>query len=284
MDDSTLERLADLICGNDPATAPTYRSGSELTRFFQRAGITRFQHDGSTRKWWTSDALRQCSDNEVKQVILRLASPKEYAGVASAVQKALNALNEVLSVEGHRVELHGVEPLLIAGPPEMVSRRTEPDLKPLPPPDFLALGLELGVGELLAQRWHEAERCVNAEAYLAGTVMMGSLLEGLLLAVCQRFPKRANQAPCVPFDQAKGKPKYFAEWSLAEMIEVSHAVGWIDLDVKKFSHALREFRNLIHPYQQLQSQARPDKDTCGIGWLVVQAAVNDLARVLQGTS
>ena len=64
------------------------------------------------------------------------------------------------------------------------------------------------------------------------------------------------------------------------MIDVAHSVGWIDLDGKRFSHALREFRNLIHPYQQLALRTNPDADTCGIRWLVVQAAINDLARVL----
>jgi hypothetical protein len=70
--------------------------------------------------------------------------------------------------------------------------------------------------------------------------------------------------------------------TLSEMIDVARAVGWIDLDVKRFSHALREFRNLIHPYQQLATRANPDADTCGISWLVVQAAANDLARILVG--
>ena len=61
------------------------------------------------------------------------------------------------------------------------------------------------------------------------------------------------------------------------MIEVAHEVGWIQLDVKKFSHALRDFRNIIHPYQQLAYRTYPDMDTCNISWLVVQAACNDVA-------
>jgi hypothetical protein len=65
------------------------------------------------------------------------------------------------------------------------------------------------------------------------------------------------------------------------MINVAHEAGWLDLDVKKFSHALREFRNLIHPYQQMMERSFPDKDTSEISWLVVQAASNDLARILK---
>jgi len=65
------------------------------------------------------------------------------------------------------------------------------------------------------------------------------------------------------------------------LIDVAHAEKWVDLDVKKFSHALREFRNLIHPFQQMVEQVFPDEDTCNICWRVVQAATNDLARVLK---
>ena len=75
--------------------------------------------------------------------------------------------------------------------------------------------------------------------------------------------------------------KHFSDWSLAEMIDVAHSVCWLGLDVKRFSHALRSFRNLVHPYEQMASGATPDEDTCSISWLVVQAAVNDLARTLK---
>ena len=110
---------------------------------------------------------------------------------------------------------------------------------------------------------------------------MGSMLEGMILAVLQKFPKEANTSKAAPLDTRTGKVKYFAELSLSDMINVAHDVGWLDLDVKKFSHVLREFRNLIHPYQQMLSRTFPDKDTCEISWLVVQAAANDLAAKLK---
>ncbi len=110
---------------------------------------------------------------------------------------------------------------------------------------------------------------------------MGSILEGMLLAVLQRFPQEGNACKAAPTDPKTGRVKYFAEWSLSDMINVAHEANWIDLDVKRFSHSLREFRNLIHPYQQMLTKTFSDKDTCEIGWLVVQAAANDLAKRLR---
>ena len=51
----------------------------------------------------------------------------------------------------------------------------ENSLVPQPPPDFLALGLDVGVGGLLDLRWREAHLCVDNKAYLSATIAMGSL-------------------------------------------------------------------------------------------------------------
>lgn len=112
MDDQTLESVAEMICG-DGEDYPVYRSGSELTRFFQRVGFSNFVHDGSTRKWWTLEVLRQLSPNNLKTVLLRLANPREYRGDQQRVRKAVKKLNEILMIEGLSVTLEGVSPRLV---------------------------------------------------------------------------------------------------------------------------------------------------------------------------
>jgi hypothetical protein len=278
MDPETLERIADMICGDGP-DYPVYRTGSELTRFFRRVGFSNFVHDGSTRKWWTLGVLHQLTSNNLKAVILRLANPREYGGDESQVKKAIEALNQVLLIEGLEIELQGINPTLKEVTPQLSEKKKE--LKPLPPPDFINLKLEPGLGEILSLRWDETQKCFDSKAYLAATILMGSFLEGMLLAVMQRFPKEANTSKMAPKHPSTGVVKHFAEWSLSDMINVAHDLGWIDLDVKQFSHSLRVFRNMIHPYEQLATRAFPDKDTSEISWLVVQAASNDLARKLK---
>jgi hypothetical protein len=106
--------------------------------------------------------------------------------------------------------------------------------------------------------------------------MCGSVLEGLLLGVALADPKRFNQAASAPTDNA-GKVKQFPEWSLAQFIDVSCELGFLKLDVKKFSHALRDFRNFIHPYQQLSSRFEPDRHTAEICIQVLKAAIASLS-------
>ena len=49
-----------------------------------------------------------------------------------------------------------------------------------------------------------------------------------------------------------------------------------DLNVKKFSHELRDFRNYIHPNEQLKNQFSPNIDTAKIGFQVLKAAVSQI--------
>jgi hypothetical protein len=105
---------------------------------------------------------------------------------------------------------------------------------------------------------------------------MGSLLEGLFLGLMLNNPKFANSAVSAP--KKDGKVRGFENWTLKDMIDVAHELKWIQLDVKRFSQSLREFRNLIHPYEQRLNNTYPDIDTCNISWLVVQAACNDIAK------
>ncbi|WP_426385419.1 hypothetical protein ACP26C_02850 [Franconibacter helveticus 513] len=104
MDESTLDKVAEFICGNGEQY-PEYRSSSRLTAFFARAGLPHFIHDGSTRQKWVLECLKACSREELASVLKRLASPKEYAGERLKIKNALDLLNEIAYVEGFRIKL-----------------------------------------------------------------------------------------------------------------------------------------------------------------------------------
>jgi hypothetical protein len=61
------------------------------------------------------------------------------------------------------------------------------------------------------------------------------------------------------------------------LINVAHDVGLIELDIKKFSHDLRDFRNYIHPRQQALQNFNPDKHTAEISFKVLQATIASLS-------
>ena len=73
------------------------------------------------------------------------------------------------------------------------------------------------------------------------------------MGAAQKEPARFNRSNASPKNERDGKVKAFHEWSLSEFINVAQDIGLLKPDVQKFSHGLRDFRNYIHPYQQMIS-------------------------------
>ena len=111
MDATTKNKIAEFICGDLCEKHPIYRSSSYLTKFFHELGINEV-HDGSSRNPWTSNVINNLNGDDLQKVILRLASPKFYGGDREKIQMALRTLNEILMVEGLKITIEGVNPIL----------------------------------------------------------------------------------------------------------------------------------------------------------------------------
>jgi hypothetical protein len=138
------------------------------------------------------------------------------------------------------------------------------------------LPVEPQVIPIIEQRINEARVALKAGAYLSVVLLCGSVLEGVLLGAAQRYPEKFNRASASPKNK-DGKVRALYEWSLAQMIDTASEVGLLKLDVKKFSHGLRDFRNFIHPYEQLVSGFTPDQHTAKVCFQVLSAALASLA-------
>ena len=140
-----------------------------------------------------------------------------------------------------------------------------------------SIGLDGTVTEILKLRVDEIEKCLSVDAPLSVIFLAGSTLEGVLLGVALRYPKEFKQSKSSPKDK-DGKVKQFPDWVLSNFIDVAYELGLLAEDVKKFSHTLRDFRNYIHPYQQMSSRFNPDKHTAKISWQVLKAALFQLSK------
>lgn len=143
-------------------------------------------------------------------------------------------------------------------------------------PSIHKLPIDPQVTPIIEGRLEEARAALAAGAHLSVIFLCGSVLEAVLLGAAQQSPARFNQARVTP-KAANGSPKRFHEWSLAQLIDVACEVGLLKVDVKKFSHGLRDFRNYIHPYQQLVSGFTPDEHTAKVCLQVLKAALASLA-------
>jgi hypothetical protein len=145
--------------------------------------------------------------------------------------------------------------------------------------DLSAIPVTPTFKEVIEQRMNEIERCIKAEAPLAVIFLCGSTLEGLLHSMADAKPHDFNTAKTAPRDSNSGQTKPFAQWGLANLIAVSRELGIIGEDVAKHADAVRDFRNYIHPRQQIKEAFNPRMHTAEIAKKVLDAAISDLARL-----
>lgn len=143
-------------------------------------------------------------------------------------------------------------------------------------PNIHKLPVEPQVATIIEARLNEARAALSAQAFLSVIFLCGSVLEGVLLGAAQKNPAKFNKSLASPKD-AQGKVKPFHEWSLAQFIDTACDVNVLKPDVKKFSHGLRDFRNYIHPYEQMISGFAPDEHTAKVCFQVLKAALASLS-------
>lgn len=288
LDSATLDSLADFICGDDTIHYPVYRSSSYLSRFFQNAGIN-VSHDGSTRKWWTLEILKQLQPSDIEKIILRLSDLKEYKGNKDLLKIAVKSMNEILLMDNLAVAFNGAQPILRRADP--IDLNEEGLLREEPTQDeteFLKkqfndeikieeLGLDAVITSYLQNRVNEILSCPKNKVPLGSIFLLGSTLEGMLLAIAINNQSRFMISTSAPKDKS-GNVKKIYDWKLSELIDASYDTKFIGLDVKKFSHVLRDFRNYIHPFQQMSQNFNPDQHTVDICWQVFKAAFSQLKQ------
>ncbi len=143
-------------------------------------------------------------------------------------------------------------------------------------PNIQKLPIEAMAMPIIESRLNEARTAMGVGAYLSTILLCGSVLEAVLLGAAQKEPARFNRASSSP-KAADGSVRRFHEWNLAQFIDVACEAGLLKLDVKKFSHGLRDFRNYIHPYEQMSSGFSPDEHTAKVCFQVLKAALASVA-------
>lgn len=283
----TLDSLREMI--NEKTK---YRKGAELVRFFNQLGFNDRYGNGFPSRWvYTDDKLSVIYGNpELDKCIEMVFNPAEFIGRMNELNDCLNEFNKYLAFDGWKVEVKntGIEIHRVAGPDvESKLKESCEAGNIMSEADFLKVEIEdinisqLSIDEtlkpVLEVRMTEMKSCFKAKAYLSVIFMAGSMLEGILLSLANRNPKAFNRSANAPKNK-ENKVKPFHEWTLNDLINVAHSVGIIKQDVAKFSHVLRDFRNYIHPYQQMSERFFPDENTAKICMQVMKGALLQISK------
>lgn len=262
-----------------------YRSGPQLVQFFNELGFSDAYGQGfPSRASFTDDRLSRINGKpELDKCIKNLFAPVNFIGRIGELDGFIKDFNQYLAFDKWKV-VRNREEITFVRLEQVEFDESSPALNE---DEFLKrefqevsienIGLDGTITEVLKLRIIEIEKCLSADAPLSVIFLAGSTLEGVLLGVALKYPKEFNQSKSSPKDK-DGKVRQYPDWTLSNFIDVAYEVGLLAEDVKKYSHTLRDFRNYIHPYQQMSSKFNPDKHTAKISWQVLKAALFQLSK------
>lgn len=281
----TLEKLRILI--NEETE---YRTGPKLVAFFNNLGFNDSYSEDFPSRWvFTDEKLTKINGtSELSKCIIQLFNPLNFIGRYSKLDECIDDFNKFIAFDNWKVVRDGA----IINFAKAAKISFEDTKTGSLEDDFLkkefdeisldTLKLDNSLTEVLNIRLLEIKKCLIAEASLSVIFLCGSTLEGLLSGIANQNIRMYNTAATAP--KKDGRVKSHHEWTLLNLIEVSCEVGYINEDVKKFSHSLRDFRNYIHPNEQIKNRFIPDQQTSKISWQVLKVAINQINKKVNNNS
>lgn len=280
----TLEKLREIINGDG---TERYRSGPKLVEFFNRLGFRDTYGQGFPSRWvYTDEKLEQINGKpELDKCIRDTFCVIDYIDDIKELDRLIEEFNKYLVFDkwqvirnNDEISFKRLERVIIPS-----SKNSDEEIKESEfldktfEIDISSLGLDSIISDIIDCRIKEIEKCISSDAPLAAVIITGSTMEGILLGEATSYPKNFNSASSAPKDK-NSKVKNFQDWTLSNFIDVAYEIGLIKLDVKKFSHVVRDFRNFIHPYEQMVSRFHTDKNTALICLQVLKASIIQIAE------
>ncbi|MGV0586814.1 hypothetical protein ABQE45_24035 [Mycobacteroides chelonae] len=218
---------------------------------------------------------RTSQRDDIERLLCRVCDPLEYDDGAAASEAFRDAVNEILRPEQ-------LEVTNIAGRPVVAelerNGRTSAHSEPHDLDNRIReLVREQRSADVLLGRITEARICQQGGAYTMAVIAIGSFVEGLLYTI---LTERDEDARNDRFIDPNGNPVKNTRPPLATLIDTAHHLGWIQFDAMQFMHTVRNFRNFIHPRQELVDLPAFDDDSVGLCWAPLHAMLNDLEQQL----
>lgn len=139
--------------------------------------------------------------------------------------------------------------------------------------DFIS---DLALQQQLASDWREAQSVHKIKAWKSCVLLCGSVIEGMLLDVLSRDEQRASDA--YKRLRRKSAPE-ISRWNLVDLVEVAGELSILDKGTIYLGHALREFRNLIHPGKLIREKIIVTEEEADIALSAVKICLRALSRL-----
>lgn len=124
---------------------------------------------------------------------------------------------------------------------------------------------------VLQRDYNEVQRAFISRCWKSVIILCGGAIEAILLDLLQKNPNAAKASPKVP------KQPDLTRWDLKDLISVAVDCCLIGVGVEKLSSTVREFRNLIHPGNEVRNKLTFDAEEARIALEVLNIVHRELS-------
>jgi hypothetical protein len=123
---------------------------------------------------------------------------------------------------------------------------------------------------ILERDFYEIQRAFISQCWKSVIILCGGAIEAILTDLLL-----ANSPQAQTNSKAPSKPD-ITRWDLSDLIKVSVDLDLVSPGVDKLSHSLREYRNLVHPGNEIRKNLTFDAEEAKIALEVLNIVYRDL--------
>lgn len=133
---------------------------------------------------------------------------------------------------------------------------------------------------LLESDWVEVRSAYGSQAWKAAVLLSGGIIEGLLLDAL--LPRETEAKEAIGRIREKKKVRRIETWDLIDLVDVARELGLLRGATSHLGHAIREFRNLIHPGKSLLTGKQVTRREAELAINSVEVVLQDLSDYSAG--
>jgi len=130
--------------------------------------------------------------------------------------------------------------------------------------------------QVLKRDYNEIIESINNECWKSAIILSGSSVEAILFDLLKQNEVEAMKASSAP--KHKGKVLPIEEWRLNSLIDTSWSLKLITKSVIALSHSAKEFRNLVHPIEEIKGNYKLEKEEAENAFIILKTLIRDLKK------
>jgi hypothetical protein len=132
---------------------------------------------------------------------------------------------------------------------------------------------------ILERDYQEIQRAYIATCWKSVIILAGGAIEATLADLLLRHQERAVKATKAPSrPDVRADPR---QWDFTTLIDVAVELELVSVGVEKLSHAVRGYRNLVHPGNEIRTKLTFGAEEARIAIEVLNMVHRDLSKAQQ---